>query len=225
MTVIADISQPRGMSADESSVCVAEAGAIGADGPERQQPGQLEANTGRVVCAPFDGGEPVVEIDGLPFVYYPEAAVTSGASDVIRDGEQLYALIGESYGELSRSVVAVEPSGPRQVADLLAFAEASNGAQGGTRSNPYSFVLAPDRASFFISDAATGTVLRTDLDGVVETFAVVPGHEVLTGISWGPDGDLYVGSFGQLPHPAGSGSVVALDETGAHGWSSTGSRW
>ena len=57
-------------------------------------------------------------------------------------------------------------------------------------------------------------MLDVGLDGTVSTFAPVPGHAVLTGMAWGADGDLHVASFGQLPHPAGSGAVVAIDDAG-----------
>jgi len=214
--VIDALSQPRGLSVNETTLCIAEAGAIGPDGPARQRSGQLEADTGRILCVPLAGGEAVVMMESLPFVYYPDAAVTSGATDVISDGDDLYILVGESYGELSRSVVGFDGNESRVLVDLLDFAQAQTPPNGGVRSNPYSFVVAPDGEGFYIADAASGTVLWGDLEGRVETFATVPGHEVLTGITWGPDGDLYVASFGQLPHPHGSGAVVAVDAEGTH---------
>ncbi|MGA7757372.1 MAG: ScyD/ScyE family protein [Ilumatobacteraceae bacterium] len=215
-TVLDGLSQPRGMSVDATTLCVAEAGAIGPEGPTRETPGQVESDTGRVVCVPRSGGTATAIVDELPFVYYPDAAVTSGASDVVRADERVFALVGESYGEGSRSILEIMPSGPRVIADLFEFAESSDEPSGVVRSNPYSFVITPDHSAFFVTEAAAGTVLRADLDGAVELFAAVPGHEVLTGMSWGPDGLLYVASFGQLPHPAGSGAVVAVDATGAH---------
>lgn len=210
------LSQPRGISVDGSRVCVAEAGAIGPEGPAREQPGQLEADTGRVLCRERDGSEQQTVLDELPFVYYPDAAVTSGVADVVVDGTDLYVLVGESFGDLARSVVKVHSDGADKLVDLLDFAESRSIAGDGLKSNPYSFVLSRDRTEFFIADAATGTLLRAGEDGDVELFSPVPGHEVLTGVTWGPDGDLYVGSFGQLPHPPGSGEVVAVDMEGQH---------
>lgn len=212
-TVIDNLSQPRGIAVDGSTICVAEAGALEPDGPTRERPGQLEADTGRVLCV-TDDGEPDMVFEGLPFVYYPDAAVTSGVADVLRDGDRLYALVGESYGALARRVLVFEADGPRTVADLLAFAETSRSGDGATLSNPYSFVLQTDRSGFFVSDAATGTVVDVGLDGTVSTFAPVPGHAVLTGMNWGTDGDLYVASFGELPHPEGSAAIVAIDGDG-----------
>ncbi len=216
-TVIADLSQPRGISVDGGSVCVAEAGAVSDPDAIEGRSDEIRAETGRIICRSTLDEDDKVVLDGLPFVYYPTAAVTSGATDVIHHDDALYALIGEAVGPLARSIVAIDTTGVRQVADLLTFAERTAGASGGTvGSNPYSFVLAPDGSAFFVADAATGSVLRVAADGEVSTFAAVAGHEVLTGMTWGPDGRLYVASFGQLPHPDGSGSIVAVDMTGAH---------
>lgn len=214
--VIDSLSQPRGLSVDGSRICVAEAGAIGPDGPARRQPGQLEADTGSVMCAGSDNDETETVLDELPFVYYPDAAVTSGAADVVVDEDDVYVLVGESFGELARSIVEVGVDGAAKLVDLLGFAESRRLSGDGVKSNPYSFVLTQDRAGFFITDAATGTILRAGTDGEVELFAPVPGHEVLTGLVWGPDGDLYAASFGQLPHPTGSGAIVAVDPEGRH---------
>ena len=84
------------------------------------------------------------------------------------------------------------------------------------RSNPYSFVPALDGSGFFVSEAAAGTILHAGVDGSVELAAEVAGHEVLTGLTWGADERLYVASFGQLPHPVGSGAIVAVDADGSH---------
>ena len=216
VSVIESLSQPRGLSIAGSTVCVAEAGAIGPEGSSRQRAGQVEAETGRVVCASLADGGVVPVLEDLPFVYYPEAAVTSGAADVIMDGDDIHVLVGESFGGLSRMIVSVTEDGVLEVADLLTFAEANATAGGGLRSNPFSFVMTADGTGFFVADAATGTVLLVGRNGVVQTFSAVPGHEVLTGTAMGPDGDLYVASFGQLPHPQGTGSVVAIDFNGDH---------
>jgi hypothetical protein len=211
--VIGQLSQPRGMWLDADELCVAEAGHV--DGELGADPGpQIEATTGRIVCSSVDGGSARVIADELPFVYYPDAAVTSGAADVTAIGDRRFGLVGESYGEMSRSIVELDGDRPRVVVDLGRDAESTIGVGGALLSNPYSFVATPDGEGFFVADAATGTVLRAGLDGSVELFAEVPGHDVLTGISWGADGRLYVSSFGTLPHADGSGAVLALDPDG-----------
>jgi len=214
--VVDDLSQPRGLAIDDSKLCVAEAGKIGVDGVDADHQGQLVASTGRVVCALLDGEDQVTAVDGLPFVYYPDAGVTSGVSDVVISGDTTYVLVGEAYGDFARSIVLVDDDGPQVVADLLEYSESLAVLDGGVRSNPYSFVIDPSGNSFYVTEAALGKVLRVGLDGAVEPFASVNGHEVLTGISWGPDGLLYVASFGQLPHPSGTGMVVAIDGAGNH---------
>ena len=195
---------------------MAEAGAVdpadaNADG---EGTAMIEAKTGRVVCSGSSNGTGEVVLEGLPFVYYPDAAVTSGASDVIQQDDNFFVLIGESTGDQARRILSVGPDGPRVIADLLAFARSNQMIDGMLRSNPYAFVPTPTGDGFFVTEAAAGTVLRVGIDGTVETFATVPGHEVLTGLAWDPDGLLYVASFGQLPHFEGSGAVVVIDEAG-----------
>jgi dipeptidyl aminopeptidase/acylaminoacyl peptidase len=208
------LSQPRGLAAADGELCFVEAGAIPAEGPTRSQPGQLEADTGTVTCR-SDGGELRRIAAGLPFVYYPDADVTSGAADVLIEGQRHYILSGEATGPNARKILAVGPDGLTLVADLLAAAETRpDDGSGAAASNPWSFVRTPDQSGFYVSEAAAGIVLEAGLDGEVSTFATAPGHEVLTGMAWGPDQRLYVASFGQLPHPEGSGAVIAIDETG-----------
>lgn len=211
---ISRLSQPRGLDASGDELCFVEAGAIPAEGPTRSQLGQLEADTGSVTCR-TSGGEPRPIAEDLPFVYYPDADVTSGAADVLIEGPQRYVLVGEAFGPNARKILAVGPDGVTVVADLLAAAEARpDDGSGAVASNPWSFVRTPDQTGFYVSEAAAGIVLEAGLDGEVSTFATAPGHEVLTGMAWGPDERLYVASFGQLPHPEGSGTVVAIDATG-----------
>lgn len=223
-TVVESLSQPRGLDVEGGRVCVAEAGSPGplGKGTATSRAGsaagsgrvQVEADTGRVVCRTTDGSLEVV-VDRLPFVHYPDAAVTSGAADVVRRADDLYVLVGESYGRLARSIVAVGDDGTvTEVADLLAYAESTLGANSAVRSNPYSMVPTHDGEGFLVADAATGTILEVGFDGTVELFAALPGHAVVAGLAWGPGGDVYVASFGSLPHPAGSGAVLAVDARG-----------
>ncbi len=193
---------------------MAEAGAVEPGAADADDQAMMEANTGRVVCSATPVGDHEVVLDGLPFVYYPDAAVTSGASDVIQTDEELFVLVGESSGDEARRILAVGLDGSRVVADLLAYARDNQMIDGMVRSNPYSFVPKATGDGFLVAEAAAGTVLGVTLDGTVETFAAVPGHEVLTGLTWGPDGRLYVASFGQLPHMEGTGAVVAIGPGG-----------
>lgn len=215
--VLDGLSQPRGIMADGDTVCVAVAGELPAAVATGDPSAQLEAETGRVVCRHGDDGDEVTTVvGGLPFVYYPDAAVTSGAADLALVGGRMHVLVGEASGRVARSIVTVEDGEPHIVADLLAFAEERVGADGLLRSNPFSLVPLPDEDGFLVADAATGSVLRAGLDGEVAVYAPVPGHEVLAGMAWGLDGELYVASFGQLPHPPGSGAVVAIGTDGVH---------
>jgi hypothetical protein len=77
--------------------------------------------------------------------------------------------------------------------------------------------MIPDAANgrFLVTDGATGHVLAAGLDGDIQVFSDVTGHEVLTGIAWGPDGLVYVASFSQLPHATGVGAILQLHTDGS----------
>ena len=105
------------------------------------------------------------------------------------------------------------------MADFLAFA--IENAQPdffdelNTISNPFAMIPDPANSRFLVTDGATGHVLAAGLDGDIQVFSDVIGHEVLTGIARGPDGLVYVTSFSQLPHPTGGGAVLRLYPDGS----------
>ena len=57
-------------------------------------------------------------------------------------------------------------------------------------------------------------MLAAGIDGNIEVFSTVDGHEVLTGIAFGPGAVHYVTSFSQLPHETGDGAVLRLATDG-----------
>jgi DNA-binding beta-propeller fold protein YncE len=81
-------------------------------------------------------------------------------------------------------------------------------------ANPYAMVPDPANRRFLVTDGASGRVLAAGLDGRIRVYSPVEGHEVLTGITWGPDGRLYVASFSQLPHRAGAGTILSIRPDG-----------
>jgi sugar lactone lactonase YvrE len=131
----------------------------------------------------------------------------------------LYLLTGESEGILARKILRLTGSGnpPQVVADFLAFAKTAEPDifdEVNVFSNPYSMIPDPEQRRFLVTDGATGWVLAVGLDGRIQVFSEVEGHEVLTGIVGGPDGAPYVTSFSQLPHATGDGAVLRLDPDG-----------
>jgi hypothetical protein len=131
----------------------------------------------------------------------------------------LYLLTAEGDDRLSRSLLRVEKSKPSQVvANFLYFATGGQPVEyslpGAITSNPYAMIPDPANRRFLVTDGATGQVLAAGLDGQVQLYASIEGHEVLTGITWGPAGLPYVTSFSQLPHEAGAGAVLKIQSDG-----------
>lgn len=216
------LNQPRGMVFDAAgNLFVAE---TGAPDPTYSAAVQPEINhSGRVVRID-ERGHLIVIIEGLPYTRYTSLG-DIGPTDVALLGDTLYVLTGEGYDDLlSRSVLRVSLRGatdptPQPLANLLAFAVSlapleSQMSTGIAPSNPYAMVAAPDGRAFYITDGATGRVLRVTLDGQIQLFAELPNLPPLAGLSFGPDGKLYVAMFSPLPHTPGSGEIWGTDAAG-----------
>ena len=221
-TVVLDgLNDPRGLWVlTDGTLCAAEAGRL-AEGQEvREGTTANLARTGSVSCVD-DGGTVQRMIEGLPYVFYNVTGLTTGPADVTELDGDLFVLTGEGEGAMARTLLRItDPAaGPDVVADLLAFAIES--AQPdffdeiNIISNPFAMIPDPANGRFLVTDGATGQVLAVGLEGHVSVFSDVAGHEVLTGIVWGPDGLAYVASFSQLPHEAGSGTVLRLHPDGS----------
>jgi sugar lactone lactonase YvrE len=212
------LNQPRGMAFDAAgNLLVAEAGALD---PAQRSGSQPETNHSSRVVRIDPQGRPTTVVDGLPYTRY----ITSGdvgAADVAVLGDVLYVLTGEGYDDrLSRSVLRIAPGTvPQPVVNLLDFATATlpleyQMSTGSAPSNPYAMVAAPDGHALYITDGASGRVLRVALDGTVELFAELPDMPPLAGLAFGPDQKLYVAMFSVLPHTPGSGAIWAADTSG-----------
>jgi sugar lactone lactonase YvrE len=212
------LNQPRGMAFDaRGNLFVAEAGAPdpmydGATQPEINHSGRvLRIDTSRRVTT---------VVDGLPYTRYTSSGDV-GAADVAVLDEALYVLTGEGYDdELSRSVLRATPGGrPQPVASILNFAIDSTPldqqqSAGGVPTNPFAMAAAPDGSAIYVTDGASGRVLRVTLDGHISLFAELPKMPPLTGLAFGPDKKLYVTMFSTLPHTPGSGQVWTVDADG-----------
>jgi glucose/arabinose dehydrogenase len=223
---VTGLNQPRGMAFDEAgNLFVAEAGDREAGRIEGPDPGVKPADTnhsGRVLRITPDRNLSTV-VEGLPYTYYWVSGDV-GASDVVILDDELYVLIGEGYDdELSRTVLRATPA-PRGrprlqvVASILNFAIGMSTVveqeMGTVTSNPYAMVAAEDGSALYVSDGASGRVLRITLDGEIRVFAEFPDMPPLAGLAFGPDGRLYIAMFSMRPHTAGSGEIWAADPAG-----------
>ena len=217
--IIDGLNDPRGLWLQgDGTLCVAEAGRLAVGQEAEEGPTANRADTGSVTCV-NPGGRQERIIDRLPYVLYNVTGVTTGPADLAEMAGDLYLLTGESEGILARKILRLTGSGnpPEVVADFLAFAETAEPDfldEVIVFSNPYSMIPDPGERRFLVTDGATGWVLAVGLDGRIQVFSEVEGHEVLTGIVGGPDGAPYVTSFSQLPHTTGDGALLRLHPDG-----------
>jgi hypothetical protein len=219
--VLDGLNEPRGLAIlADGTLCVAEAGSLADGQTVRQGPTANRSATGSVTCVDASGDQRRIA-EGFPYVFYNVSGVTTGPADVAEVNEELFLLTGEGEGDLARSLLSLTEPGylPEQVADFLAFAEETAEAdifdEVTIFSNPFSMLPDPQNSRVLVTDGATGHVLAAGLDGEIRLYSEVEGHEVLTGIVWGPDDAAYVTSFSQLPHFDGDGSVLRLRRDGS----------
>ncbi len=204
----------------DGTLCAAEAGTLAEGQTVRQGPTANRADTGSVSCVDTAGVRERI-VEQLPYVLYNVTGVTSGPADVAEMDGELYLLTGEGQGRLARNLLRIEGPGtpPEVIADFLVFATEATQPDFFDEidiiSNPFAMIPDPASRRFLVTDGATGHVLAAGLNGDIEVFSDVPGHEVLTGIARGPDGLVYVASFSQLPHAEGEGAVLALHSDGS----------
>lgn len=219
-TVILDrLDEPRGLWLAENGVlCVAEAGRLPEGEVVNENRLTVQAETGALTCV-NEAGVRARVVDGLPYVLYSASGESVGPADVAEMDGVRYLLTGEGYGGLSRKLLRLESAAaPSVVADFIEFA-----AQGkplayfkpsSIAANPFAMLADPAHGRFLVTDGATGQVLSADLSGKITVYSPAAGHEVLTGIAWGPDRLVYVASFSQLPHAEGAGSILRLHPDG-----------
>lgn len=211
--VLADLDEPRGLLLGPDLVlCVVEAGT--AD-DSAESTSRYRNETGAVTCADTDLGSRRV-LDQLPYSNNRFSGVSVGATDLTIMSGVLYVLVGEGPDDLSRTILGVDGSadGPRIVADFLAYSLATTAPDFFDEiivmSNPFAMLADTPNRRFLVTDGATGEVLSVGLDGTIEVYSAVEGHEVLTGLVSGPGGSVFVASFSEFPHTRGSGAIVRI---------------
>ena len=219
--VLDDLDEPRGLLwRADGTLCVAETGHPSAS-REEIPPGTDNASaTGALTCVDSDGaGQRLAE--GLPYLLNGSDGTSVGATDVAELDGQLYLLLAEGRASLSRTILHVTDAQtpPQVVADFLAYVAdpltLDYNKATFVKLNPFAMIADADGRRFLVTDGATGQVFSASVNGAISLFSQVEGHDVLTGIAWGPDRLAYVASFSRLPHIEGSGSIVRLRRDGS----------
>lgn len=206
------LTQPRGLSFDAAgNLYVAEAGAVRGD--ENTTVSPIVNHSSRVLRVAPDGAVTTV-VEGLPYTNYAVAG-DIGAADTAFVGGAMAVLTGEGYDdELSRAVLwAVEDGIPDRVISIRRFVESIAplnslmGIDGSHAANPFAMAVAPDGASLYISDAASGRVMQMMSDGSLRVVAEFANSPPLTGLAFDAHGELHVAVLSELPFAAGNGSI------------------
>ena len=184
-----------------------------------------EIQAGRLLHLQPDGNVRVI-LQGLPYTQgeYP----TGVASAMLVNGVYHY-IIGEHRTQGYSALYRFEPGGAPQ---MLAGGVDKDGLPETAISNPYDLVAAPF-GGIFISDGGSNSVFRVTPRGRVHEYATFPRREiprdsqleggsptmdvVPTGLTYGPDGALYVVSFTGFPYPNRAAYVYRVEDQNGDG--------
>ncbi|HET9017601.1 MAG TPA: ScyD/ScyE family protein [Thermomicrobiaceae bacterium] len=172
---------------------------------------------GRISRVPPGGGPRQDVATGLPNIGLYGGAEMLGASGLaVLDG-RLYE-VAAGHMTVSPKLSRVSPSGAlTTIADVGAFNDRhpppSDNGDAVPLGNPFGMVAADGK--LYITDGNYDRVLEATLDGGLRVLTTFPLDPTTTGLTVGPDGNLYVCQFGQAPYPPGSGHIdrVTLDGT------------
>ncbi len=215
-----NLNEPRGLLwRADGTLCVAETGHPSLSREEIPLGTDNAAATGALTCLAADGTRQRL-VDELPYLLNGGDGTSVGATDAAELDGQVYVLMAEGREPLSRTILHITDAQtpPRVVADILAYVAdpltLDYNKATFVKLNPFAMVADAEGGRFLVTDGATGQIFSADANGAISIFSQVEGHDVLTGIAWGPDGLVYVASFSRLPHNEGSGSIVRLQMNG-----------
>ena len=206
-TVLDGLAAPRGLSpTSDGELLVAEGGA------------------GRLLRWGLSGEAEVLS-DEFPRLSVSgiEGESASGISAAIESGGTYYAVVGEArakgHQELYRLVPPGPPIGVTGQDVLGAFPPRPI-------ANPYDLVQHAS-GDLLVSDSGRNSILRISPGGEITDYALFDSRDVPvvdgvmdvvpTGVTWGPDGALYVASLTGYPYPTGEAYVYRIDDANGDG--------
>jgi len=231
--VVSGLANPRGFTwGPDGALYIAESGTPPAGftqpagpPPPPGTPPVINDN-GRIIRA-VPGGSTTVLADGLPVVIGP-LGDTLGAANVAFIGNTLYAAIaaGPKHGhpEMAGGIYRVANGGVTLVADTDAFNIANPPAQDNhdeftdELSNPYDMIAVGGK--LYVTDGNKDVIHVVDpaapegsrISRLIDMSSGT--HKVLTGITQGRDGNLYVAQLTSFPFPTAAAHVYRISLSG-----------
>ena len=187
-----------------------------------------EVRGGRLLHLTMRGDLTIIQ-DGLPSTWGgPGGKYPTGVSSAVLVDEVFYYVVGEHRGRPFSTLYGLVPG---ETPEFLAGGVQLGGMPATHLTNPYDLVPAPEGA-FFVSDSGYNAVLRVTVKGDIVDYALFsdlanplypeqdihPTIDVVpTGITYGPDGALYVASFTGFPNPRGAASIYRIEDVNGDG--------
>lgn len=239
-TVIVDgLNGPQGVLAiDDGSVWVID---VGLGGDQEVDVGGLDPNTNEVIKATFGntarvmrvtpGGQPQL-VATLPSIFLG-SDIVGGARLALLNNE-MYATAGVWQGVASEealpdtaAVLRVLQGSVLEVVQLWKLEKELNPGGFVLESHPYGMTAGPD-GLLYVADAGSNTLVQVDVVSqtakVIAVFDGIPGplpnpyrggalesDPVPTGVTFGPDGRIYVSLLPGFPFLPGSAKIVVVD--------------
>ncbi|MDQ3044543.1 MAG: ScyD/ScyE family protein [Chloroflexota bacterium] len=149
-------------------------------------------------------------------------AAYSGVADVAFHEGELYALVsgGNIDGDaLANGLYEVETDGQLTLrADISGFIRDNpvTDVPGDYDTDGQPYALRPVDDGFLVTEGNSNQLLHVSLDGSIRRIAdLSAGHPIPTGLTVGPEGEIYVGFLTPAPYPEGAASVVRIGPDGA----------
>ena len=205
-TVIEGLIEPRSLALSPSGLLhIAESGT---------------AESGGRISRMGPDGILVPIVTGLPFFVHGTEG-HSGTGMAFRDSD-LYGVQGTGPAPLGGSVFRVDADHKaKPIAEIVTLLRRGSGRPP-FASNPFGITYHGERNLFYITDSAANAVISVNPAGEMRLIYEWDEQTVPTGITVGPDGDLYVALFSPAPHHPATGQVVRLTPDGLIEQSITG---